>query len=75
MENTKEVKQMNEERMKAALELLRFKAIKELGKEKKLTAWVLDAEGVNEVLLVAGLPVIVPGNDGFELKIIGGEQK
>lgn len=44
----------------AALNLLRFKTLCELGKEGKLTDWVLQAQDVNEILTVAGLPLIVP---------------
>lgn len=44
----------------AALNLLRFKTLCELGKDGKLSTWVLRAQDVNEVLTVAGLPLIVP---------------
>lgn len=44
----------------AALKLLRFKTLTELGRDGKLSTWVLRAQDVNEILTVAGLPLIVP---------------
>lgn len=59
MENTKEVKQMNEERMKAALELLQFKAVQLLAAEREYIA----IEELNEVFIVAGFGLIKPEKD------------
>jgi len=42
----------------AALRLMRFKALCEMHKTNN--EWVLSIQDVNEVLTVAGLPVIVP---------------
>lgn len=51
MENSKN------ERLLAALELLRFKALADMaGNNTPL----LDFKDINEILLVAGIPVIVP---------------
>lgn len=44
----------------AALRLMRFKALCEIGKVYKTSEWVLRLQDVNEILTVAGLPVIVP---------------
>lgn len=44
----------------AALRLMRFKALREIGKVYKTDEWVLRLQDVNEILTVAGLPVIVP---------------
>lgn len=46
-------------RNQTALELLRFKALKELT-ESSNHQWVIRLEDVNEVFLVAGMPLIVP---------------
>lgn len=44
----------------AALKLLRFKSMCELGRKGKITDYVLTIKDVNEILTVAGLPVIMP---------------
>jgi hypothetical protein len=44
---------MNETRMKAALDLLRLKAIRQMTETK--TSCMLDEEDVQEILLVAGM--------------------
>lgn len=44
----------------AALKLLRFKALSEMSKGGSLDEWVLSIKDVNEVLTVAGMPVIMP---------------
>lgn len=44
----------------AALNLMRFKAMREIAYDKNLN-YVFSIDDVNEILLVAGLPVIVPG--------------
>lgn len=44
----------------AALNLMRFKAMREIANDKNPN-YVLGIDDVNEILLVAGLPVIVPG--------------
>ena len=46
-------KTMNETRMKAALDLLRLKAIRQMTETK--TSCMLDEEDVQEILLVAGM--------------------
>lgn len=46
------------EYLKAALELLKFKAMKQMC-EGKNTCF-LDEDDVNEILIVAGMPVITP---------------
>lgn len=43
----------------AALKLMRFKAMCE--DPNSLSEWVLQLRDVNEILTVAGLPVIMPG--------------
>lgn len=45
-------------RFTAALELMRFKVLCELQKDR--STYVLRMEDVNEILVTAGLPVIVP---------------
>lgn len=45
----------------AALKLMRFKALSEIAKDDSASEWVLRLRDVNEILTVAGLPVIVPG--------------
>ena len=45
------------ERMKAALELARFKALLDIAKGYSPS---LDIDDINEILTVAGLPAIVP---------------
>lgn len=53
----------------AALKLLRHKMLIEMGKGR--TYPTLDVDDVNEILVVAGLPVIVPDElKAPELKII-----
>ena len=47
----------NNERMRAALDLMRFKALLDIGGGHVPTMGIND---INEVLTVAGLPVIVP---------------
>ncbi len=44
----------------AALKLLRFKALSEMSKGGSLDEWVLSIKDVNEILCVAGMPVIMP---------------
>lgn len=56
------------ERMKAALELLRFKALVDVAGNN---APLLDIKDINEVLVTAGLPVIVPDEvNKKELEVI-----
>ena len=57
---------MNETRMKAALDLLRLKAIRQMTETK--TSCMLDEEDVQEILLVAGMG-LDPNNDR-ELEVI-----
>lgn len=57
---------MNETRMKAALDLLRLKAIRQMTETK--TSCMLDEEDVQEILLVAGMG-LDPKNDR-ELEVI-----
>ena len=49
---------MTNERFLASLELLRFKSLVDMGEGRSP---VLNIKDINEVLMVAGLPVIVPG--------------
>ncbi len=44
----------------AALKLLRFKVLSEMSKGGSLDEWVLSIKDVNEILCVAGMPVIMP---------------
>jgi hypothetical protein len=44
----------------ADLKLLRFKALSEMSKGGSLDEWVLSIKDVNEILCVAGMPVIMP---------------
>lgn len=44
----------------AALKLLRFKALCEISKAGSPDEWILKTRDVNEILTVAGLPVITP---------------
>ena len=48
---------MTNERLTAALELMRFKAVMDLAGNN---APILDIKDINEILITAGLPVIVP---------------
>ena len=58
----------NNERLKAALELMRFKALKEIASD---TMPLLDIKDINEILIVAGLKVIVPDEvNKKELEVI-----
>lgn len=58
----------NNERMRAALELLRFKALVEVGGNNTP---LLDIKDINEVLVTAGLPVIIPDEvNKKELEVI-----
>ena len=50
----------------SALNLLRYKTIRELKESPECTKYMLGLEDVNEVLLVAGLPIIM--EDEFEPK-------
>lgn len=59
MEDNKYLTPANNIQM-AALKLLRFKALSEMSKGGSLDEWVLSIKDVNEVLTVAGLPVIIP---------------
>ena len=60
----------------AALKLLRFKAMREMGRDNKYSDYALTIDDVNEILTVAGLPVIVPGElETKELKVIIGNKK
>lgn len=60
----------NNERETAALGLLRFKALVELATNPEAEA-VLTFKDVNEILLVAGHPVIVPDEiNKKELEVI-----
>ena len=60
----------------AALKLLRFKAMREMGRNDKYSNYALTIDDVNEILTVAGLPVIVPGElETEELKVIIGNKK
>ena len=62
MENSKN------ERLLAALELMRFKALSDIAGN---TVPLLDIKDVNEILLVAGMPVIVPDEvNKKELEVI-----
>lgn len=51
-------KKTSYDRMSAALELLTNKALKQMAATK--STCILDEDDVNEVLLVAGLPVLTP---------------
>lgn len=55
MYNAEETK---EKRAEVAIELLRHKALMQIGKGGPC---LLDENDINEVLVVAGVPVIVPG--------------
>jgi len=67
-------KESNEIRMRAALDLLRHKLLKELLRGSTYPA--IKAEEVNEVFVVAGLPVVVPGEVvAKEVEIIKTEKK
>ena len=58
----------NNERMRAALELMRFKAVVELAGN---SAPILDIKDINEILITAGLPVIIPDEvNKKELEVI-----
>ena len=64
----KTMENSNFERFKAALELMRFKALSDIAGD---TLPLLDIKDVNEILLVAGLPVIVPDEvNKKELEVI-----
>lgn len=47
-------------RNQAALELLRFKALREIARDPEHPRYLLGYEDVNEILTVAGMPVIIP---------------
>ena len=47
-------------RYNAALELLRYKMLKAIEKNKSNYATELKVEELNDILLVGGLPVVVP---------------
>lgn len=56
------------ERMTAALELMRFKALIDISEGRRP---VLQEQDINEILTVAGMPVVVPGEIGKkELEVI-----
>lgn len=58
----------NNERLKAALELMRFKALMDIAGD---TVPLLDIKDINEILIVAGIPVIVPDEvNKKELEVI-----
>ena len=58
----------NNERLKAALELMRFKALMDIAGD---TVPPLDIKDINEILIVAGIPVIVPDEvNKKELEVI-----
>lgn len=60
--------EVNEIRAKAALELLRHKALIEIAEGGPC---YLNQDDINEVFIVAGLPVIVPGEvDKKELEVM-----
>lgn len=60
----------------AALKLMRFKAMREMERDNKYSDYALTIDDVNEILTVAGLPVIVPGElEAKELKVIIGNKK
>lgn len=52
------------EYLKASIELLKFKAMRQMCEGK--TTCTLDETDVNEILLVAGMPLIVP--ESFKAK-------
>ena len=52
--------EQNEIRGRAALELLRYKMLKAIEKNKSNYATELKVEELNDILLVGGLPVVVP---------------
>ncbi len=59
----------NKIRFSAALDLMRFKTLCEIQKDN--CRYVLDIDDVNEILITAGLPVIVPDEiNEKEVKII-----
>lgn len=59
----------------AALELLRFKALRKLA-GNKFPDYLLGIDDVNEVLTVAGLPVIIPDElKAKELDVISTEKE
>ena len=61
---------MNENRIYASLELLRFKLEKRIAKGRDY----IDIEELNDVLIVAGLPVLIPEDiQNPEIKVIGEE--
>ena len=51
-------RKMDFDRMRAALELMQHKALKQMAETK--STCTLDEDDVNEVVLVAGLPVLTP---------------
>ena len=58
----------NFERFKAALELMRFKALVDVAGD---TVPLLDIKDINEILIAAGIPVIVPDEvNKKELEVI-----
>lgn len=67
-------KDSNEIRMRAALDLLRHKLLKELAEESKYPS--IKADEINEVFVVAGMPVVVPGEvNAKEVEIIKTEKE
>lgn len=61
---------MNENRIYASLELLRFKLEKRIAKGRDY----IDIEELNDVLIVAGLPALIPEDIQHpEIKVIGEE--
>lgn len=58
--------ELQQERLQAALKLLEFKAMRGMCETK--TTCTLDETDVNEVLLVAGMPLITP--DSFKAKTL-----
>ncbi len=55
-------------RMEAALELLQFKAIRQMCNNNHTCA--LDENDINEVFEVAGMPMITPQSRGKSLEVI-----
>lgn len=64
----KTMENSNFERFKAALELMRFKALVDVAGD---TVPLLDIKDINEILIAAGIPVIVPDEvNKKELEVI-----
>lgn len=64
------MKNLTQLRMQAAIELLEFKAMRQMCFERKTTC-TLDEDDVNEILMVAGAGVITPDSlKAKELEVI-----